>query len=255
MDLSTVFGVVLSAAFIIGAILVGQAPDIFINLPSGLIVIGGTFAVILIRFTFADLKNLGKVLGVAFKNPENDDPKLLINKFIELSNISRREGILALEKQQIDDMFMKKGINYCVDGAEAEKIEEILAKEIEYIETRHETCAKILDAMGTSAPAFGMIGTLIGLVQMLTSMDDPKSIGPAMAVAILTTLYGAIIANGFAIPLKDKLDLRTSQEILKKEIIKAGVLGIHHGENPRLLGETLESFISPRLRAGDDEEV
>jgi len=252
MEVATLLGTILAMAFILGAILTGASPLIFINIPSLLIVVGGTFSVLLMRFTFPDIKNLGKVIGNAFKKPSYSQPQEVIQKFIELSNISRREGILALEKQQIDDPFLQKGINYCVDGAEAEKIEEIMSKEIEYLEARHSGGAQILDATGDAAPAFGMVGTLIGLVQMLSAMDDPKSIGPAMAVALLTTLYGAIIANALAIPLKDKLDIKTADEVLTKEIIKSGVLGIHHGENPRLLGETLESFIKPSLRTGGE---
>ncbi len=252
MDIATLSGFGLALLLIIGSIAIGPGPLVFINVPSALVVIGGTIAVTILQFSFDDMKVLIKIIGVAFKKPTYDSPRVLIDKFIELSNISRREGILALEKQQVDDPFMKKGIDFCVDGAETEKIEEILSKEIDYFAERHDKGGKMLDGIKEYAPAFGMIGTLIGLVQMLSAMDDPKSIGPAMAVALLTTLYGAFMANVFAGPTKTKVEIRTQEELLNMEIIKAGVLGIHHGENPRLLGETLDSFLSPALRKKED---
>lgn len=251
MDKATLIGLVVAVFMVFGAIFIGPSPIIFISIQALLITGGGTLGVVIIQFTFDDLRNLINVLKVAFREPDFSDSRELIKKFKDLSNISRREGILALEKQQINNDFMKKGVNYCVDGAEAEKIEDIMTKEIESVEERHDQSAKMLDAVKEYAPAFGMIGTLIGLVQMLNNMDDPKAIGPAMAVALLTTLYGAFIANAIAGPLKGKLELRTSQEINMRQIVKFGVLALHHGENPRLLGETLETFLPPSEREED----
>ncbi len=254
MDLATLIGLVVALALVVGSIVIGPSAIIFLNAPSALIVIGGSLGVLLARYNFDDFKKLIKGVKIAFKPQAFGSPQEVIQRFIDLSVISRREGVLALEKQQIEDPFMKKGIDYCVDGADKEKIEEVMTREIEYLEVRHEKIAGMLSSWEDAAPAFGMIGTLIGLVQMLSAMDDPKSIGPAMAVALLTTLYGSFIANVIAAPLKTKLELRTNEELLLKEIIKAGVLGLQHGENPRLLGETLESFISPDLRKQEEEK-
>lgn len=253
MDKATVVGLLVAVLMVIGAVFLGPAPIVFVNVQALLIVGGGSLGVLIMQFTFGDIKNLINVLKVAFKEPDFDDPRELIQKFKDLSNISRREGILALEKQNLNNDFMKKGINYCVDGAEAEKIEDIMTKEIDFVEERHGQSAQMLDSLKEYAPAFGMMGTLIGLVQMLNNMDDPKSIGPAMAVALLTTLYGAFIANAVAGPLKSKLDLRTAQELVMRQIIRSGVLAIHHGENPRLLGETLETFLPPSEREAEEE--
>ncbi len=204
------------------------------------------------RYDFEDIKNLFNAIFITLKSPKITPPQELISQFIDLSLLARREGILALDKHSFSDSFMKKGINFCVDGAEADKINEILSKEIENIEIRHEKNEKMLDSLNTAGPAFGMIGTLIGLVQMLTAMDDPKTIGPAMAVAILTTLYGSLFSNLLCMPVRDKLNMRTKQELLNKEIIKEGVLGIHHGENPRILSEILETYIAPNMRSKEE---
>ena len=153
-----------------------------------------------------------------------------------------------MERVQFEDPFLAKGINFCVDGAEGHQIEAIMAREIQYIKARHQAGNNMLKALEISAPAFGMIGTLVGLVNMLANMDDPKSIGPAMAVAILTTLYGAIIANVIAVPLKDKLAFYSGHELDLKNLMMEGVLGLKRGENPRMLEETLHTFLSPAQR-------
>ncbi len=247
MDLATIIGLTLAWVNVIYSIAMGSNPLVFLDIPSILIVFGGTTGIVMARFNFSDLALFMKAIRYAFKTPKRNLTNI-IQQFVKLSNISRREGLLALERQQIDDPFMKKGIDYCVDGTEAEKIQDILQKEIDYLGQRHETATKILDAISVSAPAMGMIGTLIGLVQMLSGMDDPKAIGPGMAVAIITTLYGALIANLATGPLKDKLDKLTGEEVLVMEIIKAGVMGIHSGENSRILSETLKAHLSPKER-------
>ncbi len=247
MDTSTVIGLAAGAALIVISILLGGELGLFVNVPSFLIVVGGTFATLFIRYDFGDVFATVAISKNAFFHKLKDQAEV-ITQFIELSQISRKEGLLALERVQFDDDFLAKGITYCVDGAETRQIEAILMKEIQYTKARHTAGQDILRAVNTSAPAFGMIGTLIGLVNMLANMDDPKSIGPAMAVAILTTLYGAVLSNLFATPLADKLAYRSGQEIDLKLLMLEGILGLKRGENPRMLEETLHTFLPPTTR-------
>jgi chemotaxis protein MotA len=247
MDIATLSGFGLALLLIIGSIAIGPGPLVFINVPSALVVIGGTIAVTILQFSFDDMKVLIKIVGVAFKKPAYDSPRVLIDKFIELSNISRREGILALEKQQVDDPFMKKGIDFCVDGAETEKIEEILSKEIDYFAERHDKGGKMLDGIKEYAPAFGMIGTLIGLVQMLNNLNDPSAIGPGMAVALITTLYGAILANVLAGPVAKKLKIFKNKDMRNKEIIYTGIEFVAKGENPKVIEQILRSYLEDTI--------
>ena len=253
MDTSTLLGLLLGTFFIILAILLDGwdiNPDnlkLFINIPSILIVIGGTIATLFIRFSFGQTFGVfGIIKHTLFHSLPNSSE--IIKEFTQLAQIARKDGLLALERVTIEDPFMAKGINYCVDGAETDQIKNILTTEIQYMKSRHEGASQLLKAMEISAPAFGMIGTLIGLVNMLANMDDPKSIGPAMAVAILTTLYGAVIANLFAIPLNDKLESLSGDEFDQKLLIIEGIVGINTGQNPRMLEESLYSFISPAER-------
>ena len=247
MDHATTLGLVLGSAFILMAILLGGDLMLFVNVPSILIVFGGTIATLFVRYPMGDVFTTGAVAKNAFFHKMQDQAEV-ITQFIQLSQISRKEGLLALERIEFTDPFLAKGINYCVDGAETRQIEAILMKEIQYTKARHGAGQEILMAVNTSAPAFGMVGTLIGLVNMLAAMDDPKSIGPAMAVAILTTLYGAVISNLFALPLADKLAYRSGEEIDLKLLMLEGILGLKRGENPRMLEETLHAFLSPAQR-------
>ena len=212
-----------------------------------LIVFGGTFAAILIRFPADEVKNTLKVVKHAFGSNVGPAGEL-IGQFVELSQISRKEGLLALENLELDDNFMRKGVAYCVDGADTEAIEALMMKEVQYSMWRHRIGIKLFKAMGDAAPAFGMIGTLIGLVQMLVNMDDPRSIGPAMAVALLTTLYGALYANLVCLPIAEKLEHRNAEEYGQKMMIVEGVLGLRKGENPHMLREALDSFVAPKDR-------
>ena len=247
MDTATIIGLVGGCLLILGSILIGGDAGMFLNLPSALVVIGGTFCTLFIRYPMADVFQTVTITKNAFfvKLKSQAD---VITQFVELSQISRKEGLLALERLEFEDVFLAKGINYCVDGAETRQIEAILLKEIQHTKARHQAGQAILRAINTSAPAFGMIGTLIGLVQMLAGMDDPKSIGPAMAVAILTTLYGAVIANLFATPLADKLGYRSGEELDLKLLMLEGILALKKGENPRMLEETLHTFVPPKVR-------
>jgi chemotaxis protein MotA len=161
---------------------------------------------------------------------------------------------MALESQEIENPFLNKGIQLCVDGHPPDLVRKMLSKDISLTIQRHETGQKIFKALGTVAPAMGMIGTLIGLVQMLANMDDPKAIGPAMAVALLTTLYGAVIANAFALPLADKLELRSQEEKTNRTLILETISGIQEGMNPRVLEELLKAFLPEGQRAGEEVE-
>lgn len=248
MDISTVIGMVAGLAFICIAILLGGELGLFIDPPSIMIVFGGTISTMFIRYPLKIVFTLLPVTKKAFFNSPPDQAEV-ITQFIQLSQIARKEGLLALERVEFEDEFLAKGINYCVDGAETHQIEAILMKEVEYLKARHTAGQDMWGAVNTSAPAFGMIGTLVGLVNMLANMDDPKSIGPAMAVAILTTLYGAIISNLFATPLKDKLAYYSSKELDMKMLMVEGILGLKRGENPRMLEETLHTYLAPAERA------
>jgi len=239
------------AAFglVIGAILTGGGLDLFINVPSMLIVMGGTFGIIFINFPLKEVLGVASVVKNAFLT------KIIaldhtITQLVDFSGKARKEGILALEaaSQEVEDDFLKKGMQLAVDGLEPQTIETLLEREIEHIENRHKRGAEILQALGTFSPAMGLVGTLIGLVQMLQSMDDPSSIGPAMAIALLTTFYGAILANVLFLPLAGKLRNRSQEELLSKEMMLEGILSIASGDNPRILESKLHAFIAPKLR-------
>lgn len=251
MDLATVIGIVGGTCLLLAAILVGGSLLLFINIPSVLIVGGGTFATVLIRFGMADVINAIKVaMKVFFTSLSN--PQEVIQEIVNLANIARKNGLIVLEQQPIADPFLKKAIMYCVDGHEAEFIEEVLKKEVSLTVERHNVGKKTFSALGDAAPAFGMIGTLVGLVQMLANMSDPASIGPSMAVALLTTLYGAILANLFFLPMADKLALRSQEEERNNKLIIEGVLGILKGLNPRVMEEFLQTFLAPKDRSSNE---
>ena len=249
MDLATVAGIISAFGLVLAAIVMGGSITAFIDVPSMLIVVGGTFGATLINFP------LGSVLGVigvvknAFFAKVMAVPEV-ISQFVDFATKARREGILALEASmnEVDDKFLSKGLQLTIDGLEPQSIQEILETEIEYVQSRHSLGADILGTMGTFAPALGMIGTLIGLVQMLQNMSDPSKIGPAMAVALLTTFYGALMANVVFNPLAGKLRNRSKEEILVKELILNGVMSIARGDNPRIIEQKLHSFIPPGMR-------
>lgn len=249
MDIATVVGIVAGFGLIVVSILMGGVPGIFVNIPSIIIVFGGTLASTLINYPLRDvLSVLGPVRNAFFH--EERDPADLIRKLVEFATIARKEGILALENHAGDagDEFLQKSIQLAIDGTSPELIKDILTTEVAFMEDRHASGQAILSAMGAAAPAFGMIGTLIGLVQMLATMDDPSSIGAGMAVAILTTLYGAIAANVVFLPTAGKLKVRTASELLIREITIEGILSIQSGDNPRVVEQKLKAFISPAQR-------
>lgn len=252
MDLATLIGLVGAFVTVGVAIGLGGAPSAFVNMPSLIIVFVGTLLVVLMKFSIGQFLGATKVAIKAFifKVP---GPQELIDKSVELANQARSSGLLALEDADVPDPFFKKSINLLVDGHDPEVVRSILDKDMNLTLTRHKDGQSIFKAMGDVAPAMGMIGTLIGLVQMLSVMDDPKQIGPAMAVALLTTLYGAMIANMFAIPIADKLGLRSGEERLAKSLIIDAVLAIQDGQNPRVIQDMLTSYVPESKRQSQDQ--
>ena len=252
MDLATLIGLVGGIATVGIAIAMGGAPSAFVNTPSLVIVIVGTLLVVLMKFSIGQFLGATRVAIKAFifKVPE---PQELIDKSIELANQARSSGLLALEDAEIPDPFFKKAVNLLVDGHDPDVVRSILSKDMNLTLVRHKDGQNIFKAMGDVAPAMGMIGTLIGLVQMLSVMDDPKQIGPAMAVALLTTLYGAIIANMLALPIANKLELRSGEEQLAKSLIIDAVLAIQDGQNPRVIQDMLTSYVPGSKRAAEEQ--
>lgn len=252
MDLATVLGIVISFGLVLSAIMMGGSLLIFVSVPSLLIVLGGTIGATLVNYP---LKRVISVMSVFKKTLFAQDlsPQETIDQFKDYADRARREGILSLEPiiSGIDDPYLKKGLQLTVDGLEPQAIQEILESEIANTEARHSDGQDILKSFGEYAPALGMIGTVIGLVQMLQTMSDPSSIGPAMAVALITTFYGACLANLVFIPMAGKLKSRSNSEIRIKEMQLEGVLAISRGENPRIIQEKLSCFqaIGDRLDA------
>jgi chemotaxis protein MotA len=248
LDFLTPFGVVVGLLFVAFAIITNSGFtgfSSFINVPSVLVVIGGLMAAMLISFSIKELKLLGKVMRQTFKE-ETYDLKSLIETFVSLSERARRDGLLALEVdlEKVDDPFIKKGMLLAVDGIEPDVIVDIMNAEIIALEERHRKNKSLLDKAGEYAPAWGMIGTLIGLVLMLKNLNDPTSLGPNMAVALLTTLYGSLLANLVFIPMASKLALKTEKEVFVKQVIIEGVVGVQSGQNPKILEEKLRVFLS-----------
>lgn len=253
MDLATILGLVIAFGLVSAAILFGGSPLIFINIPSALIVLGGTIGATLVNYPMSHVVGVIGIIKNTFMT-NVDNPSKIIEQFMDYANKARREGILSLEPmiKNIDDQYLKKGLQLTVDGLEPQTIQEIMETEISYLEDRHETGAEILAIMGSFAPAMGMIGTVIGLVQMLQSLDDPSAIGPAMAVALITTFYGALLANLVFNPMSGKLKTRSKEEILAKEMMLEGILCISKGENPRIIEEKLNSYLPPKIRRATD---
>ncbi len=253
MDIARLVGFLLGVGIIVAAIATGGDVMLFVNVPSLLIVIGGTFGVTLMRIPLADFLRSFGVLGKAFLN-KKEDPNELIEEAVRLADVARKNGLLALEGEEISNPFMKKGITLCVDGHEPAFVQKMLSKEINQLISRHEVGQDMWKGVGDLAPAMGMIGTLVGLVQMLANMSDPASIGPAMAVALLTTLYGAMVANCFALPIVDKLSSILIYERANKELILDTITGIQEGMNPKVLEALLNSYVSEKKRKTEDGE-
>lgn len=249
MDIATILGIIVGIGLIIGGILVEGSLLDFLDLSSILIVLGGTVAATFVAYPLKNVLAAFKIATKAFNN-KIEDPNEIIVTINNLANTARKEGLLALEEasESIDEEFLKKGSMLIVDGTDPELVRNLLETELAFIEERHKSGQSIFEIMGSLSPAFGMIGTLIGLINMLTKLDDPSSIGPSMSIALLTTFYGTLLANLVFIPISNKLKLRSREEILRKEIMVEGLLSIQAGENPRIIEEKLKAFLPPKTR-------
>ncbi len=249
MDITTLIGIVSGVGMVLIAIFMGGGLSIFINVTSMMITMGGTIGATLINFPFSKVIGVASVVKNAFFHKEIP-PDEVIKSLVGFATIARREGLLALEEKisTIHNSFLLKGIQLAIDGTPLETIRDILRTDIDYLESRHKIGQDIFTAMGTYAPAFGMIGTLIGLIQMLRKLDDPSKIGQGMATALITTFYGALFANLICLPIAGKLKIRSEEEIFSRELIIEGILSIQSGDNPRIVEEKLKAFIAPRLR-------
>ena len=249
MDISTVVGLVLAIGLVLGSILMGGGLGDFIDPPSAMIVIGGSFAATLMNFELRVAITTIQVVKKCFlvKLPS---PAEVIEQFRDFATAARRDGLLALEGsvEEIDDEFLKRGLEQVVGGASKEDLVLGLETELAAVSSRHANGKKIIDAIAAAAPAFGMIGTLIGLVQMLNNLSDPSKIGGGMAVALLTTLYGAVVANMFCIPLAGKLEVRSQEEMMIRELMVTGLVSLIEGQAPRAIEERLLAYLSPKSR-------
>ncbi|MFV0440921.1 MAG: motility protein A [Lachnospirales bacterium] len=254
MELGSLIGLISGIIFIFLSIFIAAEFNVvgftyFADAPSVLIVVGGTVAGTLIAHPLDLVISALKAFGLIMKQSDSD-PIDAIDKVINLANQARKEGLLSLEDavNDMNDEFLKKGVGLVVDGTEPEAVRSILVTELDYLSTRHKDIRGVWDFMGGAFPAWGMIGTLIGLVMMLQNLSDPTTIGPKMAVALITTFYGSVMANYICIPINNKLKINSDNEILMREVLLEGVLSIQSGENPRIIEEKLKSFISPALR-------
>ncbi len=248
VDIGTLIGIILGWALIIASIVMGGGAG-FINVPAVLITIGGAISATLIHYPLPKVLGTIAVVRKAFSSKEQDYIDLF-KKMSDLAVRARRDGLLALEDDidHMEDPFMRKGFQMAVDGNTIEVIRSVLEGDVDSMVQRHQVGQGVFKSLGSYAPAFGMIGTLIGLVQMLRNMTDPSAIGSGMAVALITTLYGAMVANLLALPLAGKLEQRSNEEIALKSMVVEGVISIQEGNSPRIVEEKLRSFIPPKLR-------
>jgi chemotaxis protein MotA len=246
MDIATIIGILAGLGLIVFAIGFSAIGG-FINVSSMLIVIGGTGAAILVMFPLGTVIGSIKVGMKAFfaKSP---DPEAIILQIAQLAEKGRREGLVSLEKVPVDDEYLARGVRMVADGSSPEMVRKVMETEIAFMKRRHQRGQGVFKGLGAVSPAFGMIGTLVGLVKMLQTLDDPEAIGPAMAVALLTTFYGAVMANLVFIPMAKKLEERSEEETLYMEIILEGILSVQEGEHQRVVQEKLQSFLAPTMR-------
>lgn len=256
MDKATIGGLFMGIGLLILAIAIAPGSDFaaFVDYPSLAVVIGGAFAAAGIAFPFKALLLLPKVLKKLFM-PKSQELRPVIAQLVECAEIARRDGVLALENKtnEIEDPFILLGVQMAVDGTDAELMEKILRSEIEAVAQRHKTGKCLFETLGRYAPAFGMVGTLMGLIIMLGNMDDPEAIGPGMAVALITTLYGAIASNLFFLPFADKLGFYSKRELETREVIVRGILSIQEGDNPRVLEQKLSTFLPIDQRSDEKQ--
>jgi chemotaxis protein MotA len=252
VDLATLVGILGAFAMVIMAMMLGGSLTMFVDIPSVLIVILGGLFVVLMKFELGQFLGAGKIMGKAFSF-KMSKPESVITEVVELAGLARKGGLLSLEGKEVSDAFLGKGIQLLVDGHDPDVVRTILSKEAKLAAERHTLGIAIFKCIGDVGPAMGMIGTLIGLVAMLANMSDPKTIGPAMAVALLTTLYGAMLANMVALPVADKLSLRRDEEARLKSMIIDALLSIQAGQNPRVIESMLQAYIAEgkRVSSGD----
>ncbi len=259
MDIASLLGIVLGFAMIIIGILFSAGPEGFgeyLDAASAIITFGGAFSCTLASVSLQNFIDGLKSFTLVFKAQTTDNTEM-IRKIIDLSNVARKEGLLSLEEaaSDLDEAFLKKGILLIVDGTDPDLVRAIMETELVSIEGRHKDVIGFWDTLGAMGPAWGMIGTLIGLVDMLYHMEDPSTLGPAMAVALITTLYGSVLANWICSPVSNKLKADNSAEMMQKEVMIEGLLSIQAGENPRVIEEKLKSFLAPRDRENPEGEV
>ncbi|MBN1826826.1 MAG: MotA/TolQ/ExbB proton channel family protein [Candidatus Eisenbacteria bacterium] len=249
MDLASVIGIASGFGLLLLSILMGGGIATFINVPSMMIVIGGTAAATLINYPLSDFLGVMKVVKNAFLN-KTASPEDTIRTLVGFAEKARRDGLLALEKdlKVADDAFLRAGMELAIDGMDLERIDALMTMELTLLADRHSRGSGMFKQMAKYAPAFGMMGTLIGLIQMLRNVNDPSSIGPGMAVALITTFYGTLVANMICNPIAGKLDAISENEVLVKELILEGIKAIQAGDNPRLVERKLKTFLPPAIR-------
>lgn len=249
MDLATLIGTVAVFVVVIVGMAIGGSLKPFWDPPSLFITLGGTMCSVMMSYSMQTFLDTFKIAKQAFFSKETDIGET-INTIVRFADKARREGLLALDDDanNLTDPFLQKGVRLVVDGTTQELVRNILETEVAFVSDRHKTGQAVFETIGAMAPAFGMLGTLIGLVQMLLKLDKPEEIGPGMAVALVTTFYGSVIANMFALPIATKLKNRNQREVFTKEAVIEGVLSIQAGDNPRVVQEKLKSFLSPKER-------
>ncbi len=260
MDIASILGLILCLTLVVYGIVSGDqgfaALGNFVDFPSVLITLGGSFSVMLASYSLKDYAESLKSITLIFKAPSIDTSEI-IKKIIDLSNVARKEGLLSLEEAagDLNDQFLKKGILLIVDGTDPDLVRAIMETELVSIDARHKNKIGFWDQLGAMGPAWGMIGTLIGLINMLQNMSDAAAIGPNMSIALITTLYGSLLANWLCAPISSKLKVNNATEMMIKEIMIEGLLSIQAGENPRVIEEKLKSFLSPAQRKTDAPET
>lgn len=257
MQITMIIGIVWGlTALILGVLFARSSLLLFYDLPSVMITVGGSFAALMVGYPLKKLLKIPTFFKIALFPPRYDLNELIVT-IVSFSEKARREGLLALEDdlEELDDPYMRKGLQLIVDGTDPELVKNILENEVEQMVNRHDDNKRIFDDWATFAPAFGMIGTLMGLVMMLVNLSDRASIGPYLAVAIITTFYGAIICYLFCQPMASRLDVMTNDEVLYRAIIVMGVLSIQSGDNPRIVKDKLITFLPPELREEITKEV
>ena len=249
MDITTFIGILVAGGLVISSILIGGSGSWFVSYPAMMVVFGGTMGATLLAYPLKEVLGVFRVVRNVFQY-RSQSPLELIPQLTSFARKARQEGILSFEDeiQRINDPFLSRGLQMAIDGMESRSIEEVMSNEILCVSERHRLGAEIFSTMGTFAPAVGMLGTIIGLVQMLMQMDDPSRIGEPMAVALLTTFYGTLLANLVFLPVAAKLKTRSKQEILIKEMVLEGVIAIQSGDNHRVVEQKLKAFIAPSVR-------